>query len=241
MSRALYLYSHLSLTAVEKIISEHQEDFDEVLEEEFSSEEQENFADMIDAIGAISAQPLISELSFDDFEADPEEEAKQRFFFEHTKSTVILENLPELGENPFQVTYLLMLIERFPELLIDWGFTSELQFKDRFLQELRSYRQLGALAKRTQEYVARPTPKQRSAIDFIVDDVYRELNRINSQAKNELIDLERSSLPEKMQRVLSAFESGVWTAEVLLAKSQQNPKDFGDNLERVKFFLKRLV
>lgn len=73
-------------------------------------------------------------------------------------------------------------------------------------------------------------------IDFLILDVYQELDRVKREEK----DLAMSEQSEKLQKIYAAMKEDKLDADSLLKKSGLIPKDFGDNLERLKFFLRKL-
>ena len=69
-------------------------------------------------------------------------------------------------------------------------------------------------------------------IDFLIRDVYKEIERIRD------IDLE--IMPEKCQMILKPMLKEKLQAEELFSKSGLNPKSFDDHLEKLKFTLKKI-
>lgn len=234
MSKAIYLYSPLSLTELQTIVEAHQVEFDAFLEDTFSEEELAACEKSLDALGAIYVQPILSELTFDDFYPDSDLVEEQESFFGLCKSSVCIENLPDLEVNPFQVTYLIMLLNSFEEILIDGGGALELAFKGPYLKNLMSYRSLMDLTSRSPKMEKRPKDfASLDTIDFLVHDVYMEIEKLlnNDSIHNEM--------PEKMRNIFLVMKNEKLGADLILNKSGLNPKDFGDNLERLKFFLRK--
>lgn len=239
MSRSHYFYFKLSVRDLEALVSAYQVEFDALLEDCFSDEELGTFEKQIDAIAAVYVQPILSEMSFDDFYADDKNEEAQRSFFESAKSSICLENLPYFESNPFQVTYLKSLLSRFSEVLIDRGGVNELVFKDQYLQELSKYKDIDSLIP---EYVA---PKQEvktsrpvDPIDFFIFDVYKEIDRLRSEGKTADINLADQS--EKLKKIFFVMSAETLDSSALLRKTGLNAKEFDDTLERLKFFLKKI-
>lgn len=234
MSGSLTLYSILNVSTLEKIVESFQEEFNTLLEDCFSDEELRYFEKDIDAISAIYVQPIFSELSFDDFNPKPEEEQKQRFFFETCRSSILLENLPYFESNPFQVTYLLELLKRFDEVLIDRGGMNELMFKGPYVGMLKSYKSMDQVI----PSVVPKKPEIKSSapvdpIDFLIMDVYREVERTAP------LTLPVEELSPKVQKIYSAMKLDRMDSTDLLKASGLNAKDFDDGLERLKFWLKK--
>ncbi len=234
MSKAIYLYSQLTLSELQTIVEAHQAEFDAFLEDTFTEDELASFEKKLDALGAIYVQPILTELSFDDFYPDPFQEQKQKTFFESCKSSICIENLPDLEINPFQVSYLIMLLNSFEEILIDGGGVCELAFKEVYLANLISFRSVKDLTSRLPKLEKKA--KESAAmepIDFLVQDVYQELPRF---LDNETV---HNEMPEKMRNIFLVMKNEKLEADLILNKSGLNPKDFGDNLERLKFYLKK--
>ncbi|WP_408095789.1 hypothetical protein ACJVC5_12155 [Peredibacter sp. HCB2-198] len=235
MSRALNLYFRLSVKELERVIEDYQAEFDQALEDTFSDDELLKYEPMIDAIAAIYVQPISNELSFDDFYGDPAQEEKQRLFFESCRSSIVLENLPYFESNPIQVTYLTDLLWSFEEVLIDPGGVSNLMFRKDYLEELKRYKPMDSLlADKPEKVIETKTSVPVSPIDFLVLDVYKELDRLRGFA------VPVDDLGEKPRRIYEAMKNEKLDSTGLFKKSGLIPKDFDDGLERLKFFLRKL-
>jgi hypothetical protein len=220
---------------LEKLFESFQEEFDELLEDNFTDEELVVFEKKLDKLAAVYIQPLSNELSFDDFYADSKKEDEQRDFFEKCRGLITFENLPYLETNPFQVTYLQELLKKFDEVLIDRGGMNELSFKDEYLSYLQNFKNIDPLLS-----VARPAPvitrtsKPVDPIDFLILHVGNELKRL------EGVSLPLHELPEKVRKIYDVMISEEEKdASYLLGRTGLNAKDFDDGLERLKFWLKR--
>lgn len=239
MSQAHYFYTRLPLKELEKIVETHQDDFDELIQDTFTEEELRGLELMIDAIAAIYAQPIINEITFDDFYPKEGEAEKQQRFFEQCKSSVLLENLPDLYSNPFQATYLQELLRNFDEVLIDTGGVNELMFKKDYLENLKKFKNIFSLLPDTPpKPVEVRTSRPVDPVDFLIQDVYHELDRLAERLHliHELMD----SQPEKTRKTFMALKDEKLDASALLRKSGLNAKDFDDNLERLKFILRKI-
>ena len=239
MSRSHYFYFKLSVKDLESLVSAYQAEFDLLLEDCFTDDELTIYEKMIDAIAAVYVQPILSEMSFDDFYADEKREDMQRTFFEVAKSSICLENLPYFESNPFQVTYLKALLSRFAEVLIDRGGVNELVFKEDYLSELSKYKDIDSLIPE----IEMPKPEIKTSrpvdpIDFFIFDVYKEIDRLKSTGKISDIDLEGQS--EKFKKILSVMSAEKLDSSALLRKTGLNAKEFDDTLERLKFWLKKI-
>ncbi len=242
MTRAHYLYSRLGLKEMESIIKDFQEKFDETLKDTFSDEELDVFEKKLDDIAAIFAQPILADLSFDDFYPDPALENEQRIFFESCRSSISIENIPYFESNPFQVTYLKDLFTRLDEVLVDCGGVSQLQFKEKYLKDLSRFKDMDSVIV---EVIPKTivTPKSSvpvHPIDFLVRDVYLELARLEASEKQELVSEELRSMPPAMLTIFTAMGEKNLHPEELAMKTKLNLKTFGDSLERLKFFLRRI-
>ncbi|MFP5384798.1 MAG: hypothetical protein ACLGHN_01880 [Bacteriovoracia bacterium] len=232
-SHLFFLKSETSI--LEKVFESFQDEFDQLLEDNFTDEELEVFEKKLDSLGAVYVQSLSSELSLDDFYASQEEEEAQREFFGECKSMITIENLPYLETNPFQVTYLQELLKKFDEVLIDKGGINELSFKEEYLSYLEGFKNIDPLIS-----AARPVPvviktsKPVDPIEFLILHVGNELKRL------EGVSLPLQELPEKIRKIYDVMISEEERdASYLLLKTGLNAKDFDDGLERLKFWLKK--
>lgn len=237
MSNAHYFYFRLSVFDLDLKVKAHQLDFDQLLQDTFSEEELIRFEPLLDEIGAPFVQPIFSEMTFNDFYSSEKEAENQRQFFEASKSSICLENIPSFESNPFQVTYLIELLRDFEEVLIDTGGVNELMFKKDYVSELKKFKNIFSLLKQEEKKVV---PHKTSApvdpIDFLIQDVYREMDQLDLKQ----IDKEIEGQPEKTQKVYRAMRGERLEAGEIFKRSTLIPKDFDDNLERLKFFLRKL-
>jgi hypothetical protein len=153
--------------------------------------------------------------------------------FEKMRSVICLENMPFLENNPFQVSYLTRLIQEVGEVLIDRGGIEELQRGSEFIAEIKVLKSMESLI----EVASEPksvTPMIKGPIDFLLDDVYREIDRLEGQVVV-------ANMTERQQKIFLPLKQHRPDALNLLKLSGLNPKDFGDGLESLKFFLKRQV
>lgn len=242
MSKAHYFYFLAPLPELERIVKAHQLDFDELVNDTFTEAELVTYEKMLDSISAIFVQPVISELAFDDFYPKESEALKQRSFFEECKSSICLENLPDFHSNPFQVTYLNELLRNFDEVLIDTGGVSELVFKKDYLENLKKFKNIFSLVPQTEvKPLEIKTTKPIDPIDFLILDVYKEMDRLQSLEKINFVMEQMEEQSEKLKKTFSAIKDEKLDASMLLRKSGLNAKDFDDNLERLKFFLKKIL
>lgn len=242
MSRSLYLYTRLQPAELTLYVEKFLESFEEYLKDHFSEEELQTLESYLDQMAEVVGQPLGSELFFEDFYAPANEEEKQRAFFATVKSCICLDHMPFLENNPFQVTYLQELLNGLGEVLVDQGGVHELQFKDVFLKGLERYKNARSF-ERPDDYVPALKRVQTKApvepIDFLVLDVYRELDRIKSQGKLTIVLQGLQDRSEKVKTIFFVMREERLDADVLLMKTKMGAKDFDDHLEKLKFYLRK--
>lgn len=237
MSRSHYFYFNFSLFELEAIVESHQKEFDILLEDLFTEDELIYFEKQIDSIAAVYVQPILDELSFEDFYADPIREEEQRKFFASAQSSICLENLPYFETNSFQVSYLKHLLNKIPEVLIDQGGVSELVFKEGYQRILNQYKDIDSfLPKVLNKPIEVKTKRPVDPIDFLILDVYKELGRL----KNAGIEIDLSEQGDRTKKIIKVMLSGQLDASELLKRSGLGAKEFDDGLERVKFWLRKL-
>lgn len=242
MSHANYFYLLTPLSELERIVEAHKIDFEELLNDTFSETELTTFEKLLDSISAIFVQPIISELTFDEFYAKENEALKQRCFFEECCSSICVENIADFHTNPFQVTYLIELLRNFDEVLIDTSGVNELLFKKDYVDNLKRYKNIFSLLTQPDtKPIEIKTNKPIDPIDFLILDVYKELERITGIDKNNTLYAQMETQSEKMKKTFFAMANEKLDASMLLKKSGLNAKDFDDNLERLKFALKKII
>lgn len=235
MGASLTLFLPLKVKELEKVVEAFQEEFDSILDETFSEDELTLFEKQIDAIAAIYVQPVLTDLSFDDFYPDPEFETEQKTFFESARSSILIENLPYLENNPFQVSYLKELINKFSEVLIDRGGVSELIFKEKFLSTLRNLKTIEHYTASNEEKKVMPVvAKSIDPIDFLIADVYKEVDRLKES------DVDFKDLNPKLVQLFEVMKRDRLDSMSLFRRSGLNAKDFDDGLEKLKFFLRKI-
>ncbi len=238
MSKTLTFYFPLKVSELDALVAAFQKEFDEMINDNFAEDEMELVEKKLDALAAVYVGPILSELSFDDFEADE----SLREFFNFCRSSLLLENVPYLESNPFQVTWLQMFLGRMSHFLADKGNLSALLAKEIFLSELGKLKNMDGLIKVDKPKVA---PLQHGLkapilpIDFLIIDVYKELERIRESGMI-LVVLEQVADREKVRRLFVIMKEGKLDAHSLLSLSGLIPKDFDDNLEKLKFILKKI-
>lgn len=238
MSKTLAFYFPLSVSELDTLVEEFRKEFDHLIEDSFSDEEISLIEKKLDALAAVYVNPILSELTFDDFEANE----THRSFFESCRSCLLLENLPYLETNPFQVSWLQLFLGRFPRFLADKGNLTSLDPKETFLEELSRFKNMDGLIK--QEKPVPPPPQHGIKapvlpIDFLILDVFKELDRLKAEGKM-FQALEIVAGYDRPRRLFTIMKEGKLDSNSLLQLSGFNPKDFDDNLEKLKFILKKI-
>jgi hypothetical protein len=228
-------YSKLTVLELDAIVEDFKKEFDTILGDTFDQSELDRYEKMIDALASIEAQEILEELTFDDLSSDTKLESEQRLHFEQSQSCLCFENLPYLETNPFQVSYLIKLLSRFDELLIDTGGVNELVFKDQFLKSLTDMKTMDGLVR---QLSFKPRVIVKGPVDDLLDAIYSELNRIGGQSD---LSSWAETLSPKVKALFDIVSTDQVDSETLLRKSQLNTKDFGDCLERLKFSLKKII
>ena len=232
----------MPLPELQRIVEAHQLDFEELINDTFSESELVNFEKLLDSISAIFVQPIISELTFGDFFVKENEAIKQKSYFDECKSSVCIENISDFHNNPFQVTYLVELLRNFNDALIDTGGVNTLVFKKEYLEDLKRFKNIFSLIPKEQnQSIEVKKSKPVDPIDFLILDVYKELDRLIKIEKNDSVEELLKEQSEKLKKTFFALKDEKLDASSLFKKSGLNAKDFDDNLERLKFFLKKIV
>lgn len=234
MSHSIYIYLANTLQEAELLLQGHVEEFEALLGDSFSDEELNSHAELIEQLASVECQPMLADLSFDDFSFDPKNEAAQRAFFQRCKSSICLENVPYIENNPFQVTYLIDLLWMFDDALIDLGGMSELLSKQDWLHELKKLRSMESLITQSEPKKSELSFTQSDPLDILVGEVYGEIHRL----KEKEFSMEDMAL--RRQGLLKLMQSEIYSSQVLQKKSGLGLKDFGDTLEGLKFYLKKI-
>lgn len=223
----LYLYSSTAPLELEVQVKLFRKEFETILGDLFSESEMTRYERLLDELATVDVQPILAELSFDDFYAPPE----MRELFETMQSVICLENMPFLENNPFQVSYLIRLIQEVGAVLVDRGGIEELLHGNDFISEIKVLKAMESLIELSTE-AKRNVQITKAPIDYLLDDVYREFDRLEGQV---LV----GNMTERQQKIFLPLKQHRPDALTLLKLSGLNPKDFGDGLESLKFFLKR--
>jgi len=236
MFQSLSFFTKLPVKDLEILLKQHQDDFQELLGDTFSENELEGFENLLDQVSSPVAQPISSELSISDFEILPEFEKEQELFFNQAKSCLLLENVSDPHFNPFQVTYIKEILRVFDDVLVDRGGFHPLLFKKPFLETLKAHKNIFSLVKEDRNLVTPPFFDPHNPIDVLVADIYRELQRLNNKDITSILD----SCPERAKILYEKMIIQNYDSPSLFQVSKLSPKDFGDNLEKLKFFLRKI-
>lgn len=235
MSSSIILFTKESVENLVTKVNVVQENFDLLLNQLFSKDEIEFFDHHLESLAPIVPQSFSSELLFDDFTPQENIEDLQRIFFDSCKGLVLIEKVPFFENNPFQVSYLLVLAEHFDEFLIDRGGNTNLIFKKEFEVFLKKFKTLDQLTfKRFSPPNRALTSIPVDPIDFLIADVYKEITRLGSSY------VPIHELGEKHQNLLKIMQKNKFSNAILLKESGMSPKDFDDGLEKLKFWLKKI-
>ncbi len=238
MSKTLTFYFPLKVSELTALVEGFKKEFDELINDTFSDDEMESIEKKLDALAAVYVNPVMSEITFQDFESDE----AHREFFDSCKSTLLLENLPYLETNPFQVSWIELFLKRFPDFLVDRGNLLSLESKEEFFSSLSRLKNMDTLLKPAKPIPLAPQHGIKAPvlpIDFLIVDVYKEMVRLRESGKITLA-LEAVSQFEKARRLFTIMKEGKLDAYSLLQLSGLSPKDFDDHLEKLKFILKKV-
>ncbi len=241
MARALYVYAPLDVRLLEEVVESHVESFGEEIKDLFSDDELEIFHRQLDEMAPFSVSAKPHELQFDDFEADPDNKEK-RDLFGRVHSLVVLENLPFLETNVFQVSSIRAFLERLPEVLVDEEGLGDLLSKDEYLQKIASLKGIETVLKEVSPRVApvsKPSFIPVEPIDFLIRDVYQEMERILREKLLEKVLIDLRSEKETLKDLFFIVREGQLPPDELFKRSGLSAKNFDDDLEKLKFFLKR--
>jgi hypothetical protein len=234
MHKSLIFFFQIPLTDLKTRLEIFSEDFDILLKDTFDDEELEVFAQKVDDLAAVYVQAISGELRFDDFISSSGESIAQEEFFKEVQSSLCFEHLPFLETNPFQVTYLLELLKRFQEVLIDRGGVFPLIFKDDFIKELLGYKTIDKLIPNRPPHLVRAISSfPIDPIDFLVRDVYDAFERIKDHAPSD------EGLSLNVKQIYRLIQLGRLNPSDLFRKSGLNAKEFDDGLEQLKFWLRK--
>lgn len=238
MSKTLTFYFPLKVSELTALVEAFQKEFDELINDSFSDDEMESIEKKLDALAAVYVNPVMSEITFEDFDSDD----VHRNFFNSCKSTLLLENLPYLETNPFQVSWIELFLKRFSDFLVDRGNLDRLETKTEFFSTLSRLKNMDSMLRPAKSVPPSPQHGIKAPvlpIDFLILDVYKEMVRLRETGKVATA-LEAVAPFEKARRIFTIMKEGKLDAHSLLQLSALSPKDFDDHLEKLKFILKKV-
>lgn len=228
MYKSLIFYSKRPLKELRVLVEAHQEEFDLILEEEFSESELTLFEKEIDEIALIEFSPILVDLSFDDFFVKESDELKFREFFSKCQSMVTLDHLPYLDSNSFQVAYIKNLLWSLGDVLVDRGGSHDLMSSVDFLELLKKYKSLDKIKKIAP---AAKAPVLNDPLEKLLLEIYGLIH----QGK----EVQVTDTSEKVSRIYHLVKSKDMDSQTLYKESGLNLKDYGDSMERLRILLKK--
>lgn len=241
MARSLYVYTPLDLRLLEEVVDAHVQSFGEELKDIFSDDELESFHRELEEMAPFSVCSRPHDLRFEDFDTDPNAEDK-KLLFTRSKTSIVIENLPFLETNPFQVSSLRSLLGRLPEVLVDDEGLGELFTKEEYLQKLSPLKGIETYPQETATVIVAEKRKlfvPVDPIDFLIRDVYQEMERILRDGLLEKTLLHLQDEKEFMKDLFFIIRENRPSPEELFKRSGLIAKDFDDSLEKLKFFLRK--
>jgi hypothetical protein len=237
MARTHYFYTQLPDYELENLITIYQKEFDEQLNDNFSEAELKGYEKKLEAMAAVEVSEKLADLGFDDFFFEAQDENEMRQFFDASQSVICLENLPFFETNCFQVSFLRGLLAKIDHVLIDQGGVEPICYKDSYLDYLLPFLGLESLIKREETpQVIGPV----DTVDYLAIDVYQEIHRLKAKGLLEQIESELNSRSERQFKIFSVMKNYELEPFEIRKRAGLIPKDFGDGLESLKFYLKRL-
>lgn len=235
MSRYIAFFLPIAFSNLEVIVDDFQKQFDEFLNDNLSENEFKYYEIKIDEIGFVTAQTISNELSLEDFYYKLEDKELISNFFAGCKSFLIIENLPYLETNIFQVTYIKMLLDLFDEVLIDQGGVESLVFKSSFLNKINLLQDMRKIISMVGPALVPRVKSEKpiDAIDFLIRDVYIEIDRLKNHLPNP------DELSDKVKKIYTVACAEKLNSNDFFSKVGLNAKEFDDGLERLKFWLRK--
>jgi hypothetical protein len=246
MAFTYYFYSNHSVDGLKTVLEKTESAFEELL---ISFEDQPYVKEnekLISLLANVIPGPILADLTFEDFAVEEGRIKEMQNIFSNSKSCLVLENVPYLQTNPFQVSWLNILLDHIGSCMIDTGSITPVKNKEDFVEFLKKSRSLDQVLNIIyQPQIIKSTKSNFipvEPLDFIVRDVFKEFERLQNE---KLLDKIEKSIEsnEKMKKLFlvikNNFSDGPVSAQLLCHKSHLNPKDFGDFLESLKFLMKR--
>jgi hypothetical protein len=225
---------------LKELVEAQEKLFEEWLLDNFTDDEIDFYQDMIDSISSVLIDSKIDELKFEDYEAIRGDISFKKILFHKSITTISFSDLPYLENNPFQVSYLTMLLNQLNIVLIDPGGLEDLLLKEEYLVKLGEFKKADDLLFRPsyqQSIVQNTSQKVYDPIDKLVTEIYNELKRLEVAG---ILPMSGDDLPEKTRKILISIQQDYYDSNQLLALTALHPKDFDDHLEKLKFYLKKV-
>ena len=127
-------------------------------------------------------------------------------------------------------------------MLIDRGGVKEVSFKQGYLDDLKRFKSIDSMISSPLEKPLEiKTSKPVHPIDFLILDVYREMERLKVSKEIDTAIEQLEEVSEKAQKIFHVMMKEKLDSSALLRMTGLNPKDFDDNLERLKFWLRKIT
>lgn len=240
MSKSLYIHTPYNIPFLEELFQVHQKQFEEWLNDSFTDEELDFFQEKIDTIAHVLIDLKVDSIGFEDYESISGDRELKNDLFNRLNTTISLNDMPFLESNPFQVSYLFLLVNKLENILIDPGSLNDLLSKDEYLKKLDTFKKAEDLLINFSPTVQAPKKTHSRVfdpIDYLITEIYNELKRLEVAGKLPII---ATDLPEKAQKLLAVMQTDYFNASDLLRLTSLHPKDFDDHLEKLKFYLRKV-
>lgn len=189
----------------------------------------------LDEMGHVTISPKMDELEFGYYvNADQINHLKSQFGL--MKTTIVIENLPYLENNPFQVSWLKLFVNELDQCLVDLGGMEYLESKSDFLNRISCYRDLETFAVVAPKKQMRPEiiiPYEKTPLDFIIDKLKLEITKTNTNAFLETLE------NNEMKKLFHIYLTENKINALYPIKNKMDPKKFGDQTESLYFKLIR--
>ena len=225
---------------MKELVQAQEKLFEEWLLDSFTEDEMDFYQDMIDSISSVLIDLKINEIKFEDFDAITGDTSLKEILFHKSITTISLSDLPYLENNPFQVSYLVMLLNQLNVVLIDPGGLEDLLLKEEYLVKLSEFKKADDLLfspSYQSSVIQKTSQKVYDPIERLVTEIYNELKRLEVGG---ILPISGDNLPEKTRKILMVMQQDYYDSNHLLRLTDLHPKDFDDHLEKLKFYLKKV-
>ncbi|MFZ4713392.1 MAG: hypothetical protein ACOYL6_06760 [Bacteriovoracaceae bacterium] len=246
MGFTYYFYSPHSVDELKLVLEKTDDAFEHLLEELEEHPYLKIQEKLLSSLANVIPSPILTELSFDDFAVEEGRILEMQKAFDSARSCLCLEDVPYLQANPFQVTWLKILVQFLGPSMVDTGSVVPVKNISDFALELKRVKDLLQMTENGVKEISPILVKKPflpvEPLDFTLRDIYKEMERLKSQDRLTFIEASIES-NEKMKKLFlvikNNFQNDYPPTHVILQKSGLHPKDFGDFMERLKFLLKR--